>query len=149
MEIHSRLNREIDYSPWVFGAGVLGAINRIVASSYALDHHIAVRIPLGAGATDTRRLINPSFNFLILTVAATGSPLAALSQTRITLEDGEVGRRYLDRCPIRSVCDRIGATTPLPIPLVHLKGRPLDLILTNESATALDFIEIVLRGLRF
>lgn len=149
MEIHSRLNREIDYSPWVFGPLLIGLLKQIVSSSLALDHHLVERTSIAAQTTVTRRIINPSFNFLILSLGVTGSPSSALNQTTMTLEDGEVGRRYFDTCPLATVAGRVGASSPLPLPLVHLKGRPLDLILTNGSSTNLDFVEILFRGIRF
>jgi len=123
-------------------------LKKIVGSSYALDHHIVVRQTVSAGQTVISRLINPSFNFLILSVGITSDSASGLPNILVSLEDGEVGRSYVKEIPATSFAGRVGEGQPFPLPLVHLKGRPLDLTLKNTSASDVG-VEVVFRGIRF
>jgi|GEM_PF-6871571 len=147
MEIHSRVNVEYDLRLFPHARALVERLERLGESSYSKDHHIVIRKANFSG-TSTERIVNPHYNFLVLTVGISGSPTAALRETRITLADGMMGRIYMD-APAQVAGAPIGRAPLWGIPILLLKGKPLDLTLHVGGGLTLDVLEIIFRGIRF
>lgn len=150
MEIQSRVNLEYDLRLFPYGRELLERIERLGESSFSKDFHLVVRkTGLAGNSRTTERIVNPSFNLLILTIAISGSPEAVLRRTRLTLQDGTTGRFYWEMASAPLAGAVLGKAPLWGIPILNLKGRALDLTIENASATTLDLLEIVFRGVKF
>jgi hypothetical protein len=121
-------------------------IERLGESSFSKDHHHVIRLATFSGSI-TQRIVNPHYNFLILTVGLTGTPTPAFREARLTLADGTTGRVYWRDVPAPVVGSPTGDTPLFGVPILLLKGRPLDL--TIRAPLVLDVLEILFRGIRF
>jgi hypothetical protein len=159
MEIQSRVNLEYDLRLFPHGKALLERIERLGESTWAKDHHVVVRkTGIAPLSVTTERIVHPSFNFLILVISASGQPESVFRNVALSLSDGTTGRVYWGspgpaglrgvRAPL--VGGVLGTVPLWGIPILLLKGRPLDLTIRNRSTTqALDLLEIVFRGVRF